>query len=62
MDRQSWAMSISKRVTQWARRACAVINAMRTVVIALRRLLMALTLLTATALIWANQVIPIVLR
>jgi hypothetical protein len=52
-------MSIEERVVRWARRACAMLNAVRTVMVALRRLLIAVFLITTTVLIWTNEVLPV---
>ncbi|WP_177231857.1 MULTISPECIES: hypothetical protein [Amycolatopsis] len=51
-------MSIFTRITQWARAACTVLNALRSLAAAMYRLIITVILLaTAAATLW-NEVMP----
>ncbi|MDS0137559.1 MULTISPECIES: hypothetical protein [unclassified Amycolatopsis] len=51
-------MSFDKRVARWAKKTCTVLNAVRTVVVATRRLLVTVCLLSTTVIVWMNGVMP----
>jgi hypothetical protein len=50
-------MQIDKRVTRWARKACAVINALSRVLVAVRRLLVTALVLIVTLTTYVSAVV-----
>jgi hypothetical protein len=50
-------MSRSRRVVRWARSACAVIDAVKSVVVALRGLLLTVTFLVTMLAAWVTEVV-----
>jgi hypothetical protein len=52
-------MRIDKRANRWATTACALLNSARTVLVAVRRLVVTASLLTGTITVWMSEVMPL---
>ncbi|WP_433261587.1 hypothetical protein ACQPZF_27230 [Actinosynnema sp. CS-041913] len=51
-------MNINQRITRWAKTACTLLDAVRSVLISARRLVITATALTAAITLLITQVVP----
>lgn len=52
-------MEIEERITRWAKTACALLDAARTVLIAARRLVITAILLTGAVAVLVAELVPL---